>query len=186
MARTWRTVRGMGGAPGDETVTSPLYRSPVNGAGRPRKRRAPVSVPTGGRCTLGRCPPRRRSGPRPTAIPGHRAPDRVDHRVTLLVGLAGSVAIGVGALFVGRLAPTHSAALLVSLQHLASHRHIGYGLVTLGLLVLTGAWVLLGSQARYRPGGVRRVLVATTAWSVPMFVTPPLFSGDVWSTSPTG
>ena len=97
------------------------------------------------------------------------------------VGLLGSFLVAAGGLFLGRLAMTPGARPLVALQAAPQARTTGFTLVFGGLFLLTLAWLGLGDQLRGTADGVRRVWRAAGLWCVPLLVTPPLFSNDVWS-----
>jgi hypothetical protein len=99
----------------------------------------------------------------------------------LLSGLVGSSLVAVGGSFHARLALTPGARFLAALAHASWSRTMGYALAFAGLVVLTGAWLLLGREVRGRSEGVGRVLRAAALWVVPLLVTPPLFSNDAWS-----
>ena len=99
----------------------------------------------------------------------------------LATGLCGSLLVAAGGLFMGRLAATPGARVLVVLQSGPEARESGYVLVFSGLALLTVAWLGLGLRVRGAPDGVRRVWVATGLWAAPLMLTPPLFSNDVWS-----
>ena len=109
------------------------------------------------------------------------ATTRVDVRATLLLGSVGSLLVLVGTLFVGRLARTPSTRELVLLHRSPHAQTWGHVLVFAGLAVLLTAWGLLGLRVRGRSDGVRVVVLAAAAWSVPLLLTAPTFSGDVWS-----
>jgi hypothetical protein len=96
-------------------------------------------------------------------------------------GLCGSLLVAMGSLFMGRLAATPSAHFLVLLQARPHARSAGYGLVIVGLVLMSLAWWGLGVTTRGADDGVRRVLRAAWLWATPLIVTPPLFSNDVWS-----
>jgi len=89
--------------------------------------------------------------------------------------------VGVGGLFIGRLAATPGVGGLIRLQAGQSARTTGYLAVFGGLGLLTLAWWGLGVRVRGAPDGVRRAVLAAGLWAMPLMVTPPLFSKDVWS-----
>ena len=117
-------------------------------------------------------------------IRAHRlraAATQLDPRTTTTLGAVGGLLILLGTLFVGRLARTPSTRELVLLHRSPHAQTWGHALVFVGLAVLLGAWGLLGLRVRGRNDGVRAVLVAAAVWSVPLLLTAPTFSGDVWS-----
>ncbi len=83
-------------------------------------------------------------------------------RATVGAGLLGSAALAVGGYTVG--APPDAAHLPGALA-----------LSVAGVVLLLGAWWLL------RDSGARTVLTAAGLWSVPLLVTPPLFSRDLYA-----
>lgn len=106
---------------------------------------------------------------------------QVDPRVALVVGLLGSLLVAVGSGATGRLARTPAVRPLIALRHQAGVLTSGRVLLFAGLLVLTCGWVLLGLLVRQGRCSPRRVVLTGLAWSGPLLVTPPAFSGDVWS-----
>ena len=112
-------------------------------------------------------------------FPGVRA--QIASLPVLAVGLAGSLLVAFGGLFIGRLAVTPGVHALVVLQSGPHARRTGYVLVLSGLALLTLAWLALGVRTRGAPDGVRGVVLATGVWATPLLLTPPLFSNDVWS-----
>lgn len=64
---------------------------------------------------------------------------------------------------------------------------LGVFLVYTGIIVLLAAWLELVRRARSAPGPSRRGLVgALVAWALPIAVSPPLFSLDVYSYAAQG
>ncbi|MDX6374482.1 MAG: alpha,6-mannosyltransferase [Nocardioidaceae bacterium] len=57
-----------------------------------------------------------------------------------------------------------------------------------GLLLLTWAWLQVGRRAHYASDHdlLRTIRRAIFAWSAPLLIAPPLFSGDGWSYAATG
>jgi hypothetical protein len=106
---------------------------------------------------------------------------RLATTVTLLSGLVGSSLVAMGGSLHARLARTPGTRFLAALEQATWSRPVGYVLTFTGLVVLTGAWLLLGREVRGRREGVGRVLRATALWVVPLLLTPPLFSNDAWS-----
>ncbi len=89
--------------------------------------------------------------------------------------------LAVASLFVGRIAPTASAAPLVWTHHLPHAFAVGVVLQLVGLVVLTVAWWQLRHRVRGASDGVQRTVVAALVWFAPLALTPPMFSNDVWS-----
>lgn len=106
---------------------------------------------------------------------------KADPRVVTVVGLVGSLLVATGSFATGRLARTPEVGPLLALRHHAGVVTSGRVLLLAGLLVLTSAWVLLGLLVRRRRCGPRQVVLTGLAWSGPLLVSPPAFSGDVWS-----
>ena len=105
----------------------------------------------------------------------------VDARPALALGLVGALVVAVGTLGDGRLARTALARPLLEARHAPDVRPTSQVLLFLGLLVLTVAWWLLGRAVRGRADGPRTVTRAALLWSAPLVLTPPAFSGDLWS-----
>ncbi|MGO4422226.1 DUF2029 domain-containing protein, partial [Streptomyces sp. MCAF7] len=94
----------------------------------------------------------------------------------VLLGLAGSLALAAG----GRTA----GALPVADVLVPDSGGAALGLVStyFGLVLLVGAWLLLGCSVRGpRPPGPRELLVTLAVWAAPLLAAPPLFSRDVYS-----
>ena len=112
-------------------------------------------------------------------------------RRSLVVGAVGSsILTCVGAL-AGRLAVTPYLAgwmLIRTTGKVPGDTALATGISMLGLLLLTWAWVQIGRPShhasdRERLRTMRRAIVA---WSAPLLIAPPLFSGDGWSYAATG
>jgi hypothetical protein len=73
-----------------------------------------------------------------------------------------------------------------TIRHSPQHLHLGLAVSALGLLLLTWAWLGLRRFAGDELTGLRSVRIAVAAWSVPLLIAPPLFSGDGWSYVATG
>ncbi len=100
-------------------------------------------------------------------------------------GLAGVVVAVVGSYGAGALPaadPTAHWPVLGLLRHGAGPR-VGLALVYGGVAVLALSWLYLGRAVRRRePGTTTSALLATCAWwGVPLLVSVPLFSRDLWS-----
>jgi alpha-1,6-mannosyltransferase len=102
-----------------------------------------------------------------------------------LPGLAGTAMLGVGAIGVGWL-PLRTMLVDYSLVEVLRASTIGtliaHVLVFAGIAVLLQVWLTLGfelfSGLRMSPGTLTGILAV---WSVPLLVTPPMFSRDVYS-----
>ena len=103
----------------------------------------------------------------------------------LLLGLVGSFFIALGSLAVGWLGPGSNvrnwppiAAFRSNdlLVHISTFVVIGAGL----LLVI--AWLKLGSAMRKNPAtGLKRVIITSIVWAVPLTVSVPLYSRDLFA-----
>ncbi|RFA10660.1 hypothetical protein B7R54_16695 [Subtercola boreus] len=103
----------------------------------------------------------------------------------LLLGLVGSVFIALGSLAVGWLGPGSNVRgwpIIETLRgndllvHLSTFVVIGAGL----LLVI--AWLKLGSAMRKNPAdALKRVIVTSVAWALPLAVAVPLYSRDLFA-----
>jgi alpha-1,6-mannosyltransferase len=104
-------------------------------------------------------------------------------RRPLLLGLAGSLTLSVGALGAGgvlRHDPVLGNTPLAALRF--GHGYaIAVLLSYLGLAGLVWAWMLLGRDVLARRVGGRAVLSSTLVWLVPIVVSPPLFTRDPYS-----
>ena len=94
------------------------------------------------------------------------------HRVSVLVGLLGSLVIAAGSLATGRLAHTPLAAPLVALQRAPSVRPTGQVLLFVGILILCGAWWALGRSTRGCRDGPRVITGVAFVWSAPLILVP--------------
>jgi alpha-1,6-mannosyltransferase len=121
------------------------------------------------------------------------APHRVSFLVPGVTGLLGSGCVvlgasqpgspftvtGVGAWFFGNTAGAGPVG--------ANQRFLGIMLVYVGVALMLGSWFEVVRTVRARPGiPVGGVVVVGTAWALPIFVGPPLFSGDVYSYAAQG
>lgn len=107
-----------------------------------------------------------------------------------LVGLIGSVLLGVGALGVGYLPPRSRLGgdgLTDILRTTSVGRGFSHLLVIVGVIVLLRAWFQFGADVRAaRIAGTERLTRVFWLWAVPLMVTPPLFSQDVYSYTAQG
>lgn len=88
-------------------------------------------------------------------------------------GFAGSLLLAVGGFGVGAVPASLSDSWL---HESAVGRGVSLGACVLGVLLLLGAWWGLRSAV-----SERLVLLATGLWSLPLLVTPPLFSRDAYA-----
>jgi hypothetical protein len=111
------------------------------------------------------------------------------YRLRLLVGLIGSLSLTVGTLGIGWLAPASVLRSWVFFDVLRNSRGavaVSMALVVAGLLLLLVAWLALGlslrgERTRRRVSALRQVAVSITAWSIPLLVSFPLFSRDIFA-----
>ncbi|MBP2369332.1 polyprenol phosphomannose-dependent alpha 1,6 mannosyltransferase MptB [Pseudonocardia parietis] len=127
------------------------------------------------------------SAPRSGSRPSRRAglADRLGRppRGILLLGLAGTVLMFIGAPGGGGI-PVRDPILGNSAL---SFWRYGHGQILASLVVYTGlalmvwAWVRLGREVLARRAGGRAVLTVSGIWALPMLITPPLFTRDPYS-----
>lgn len=133
------------------------------------------------------------SNPRPDRIPSAREPGSsstgdswLDFVLRSVVpGFIATILIGIGALGVGWLP---LATALVDTSVVDALRSTTFGVVVAKSAVVVGAalllqsWLLMGHDVlRGRVTDPRRMWLALGAWSLPLMLTPPLFSRDVYS-----
>ena len=104
-------------------------------------------------------------------------------RRLLVGGLLGSTFTAIGGVGVGAVPRVRDpiAALLgvQGLHHSYAGRWIALALVLIGVLLLAASWWRLGRLlSRLSP---RAILVVAGLWSLPLLVSPPLFSRDVYA-----
>lgn len=128
----------------------------------------------------------------PAQIPSARVPG-VPHHDTLfdfvlrsvIPGFIATVLVGIGALGVGWL-PLDTiltdTAVVEALRSTTFGAIVSKIAVVAGIVLLLQSWLLLGFDVlRGRVANIRWLWLALTAWCVPLMVTPPLFSRDVYS-----
>ncbi|TCK25057.1 polyprenol phosphomannose-dependent alpha 1,6 mannosyltransferase MptB [Pseudonocardia endophytica] len=102
---------------------------------------------------------------------------------TLLLGVAGSVAMLVGGFGSGgtllRDPVLGNSAL--SFWRYGHGQQLAGMLIYAGLIVMVWAWVRLGRDVLARRVTGRGVLVTSVAWIVPLLISPPLFTRDPYS-----
>ena len=60
-------------------------------------------------------------------------------------------------------------------------RELATALIYLGVVLMAWAWIRLGREVLAHRVGGRAVLTTAGVWLIPMLVTPPLFTRDVFS-----
>ncbi|HYN75809.1 MAG TPA: polyprenol phosphomannose-dependent alpha 1,6 mannosyltransferase MptB, partial [Candidatus Limnocylindria bacterium] len=100
-------------------------------------------------------------------------------------GFLGSALMGIGALSVGFAAPSSgipTAPVLETLRLTAGWAVLGWITVVLGVAVLLQAWLRLGHHVRtasvVNPHQLLRLM---WLWALPLFLTPVMFSRDIFS-----
>lgn len=97
-------------------------------------------------------------------------------------GVVGSLLVALGGLVTQVLpgsSPVAGLPLLEAVRHSTGGRMAGLVVTMAGLALLASAWLGL----LHRP---RQVHLATTAWTLPLLLAPPLFSRDGWSYAAQG
>ena len=148
---------------------------------------SPVDEPT----TPERVPEPARVRPSAVGRPAETAPRTTGPRSRfgnpprgpLLLGLAGSLLMvlggfGAGGILIRDPILTNSPLGFWRFGH---GRELATALIYLGLFLMAWAWVRLGREVLAHRVGGRAVLSTAGAWLVPMLVTPPLFTRDVFS-----
>ncbi|RFA18023.1 hypothetical protein B7R25_15345 [Subtercola boreus] len=101
------------------------------------------------------------------------------------MGLVGSFFIVLGSLAVGWLGPGSNVRNWEPIQAIRSNDllvHISTFVVIGAGLLLVIAWLKLGSSLRQKPAdALRRVIVASIVWAVPLAVAVPLYSRDLFA-----
>jgi hypothetical protein len=104
---------------------------------------------------------------------------------TVVMGTVGSLMLLLGSLGVGWLAsvsPLRQEPLIIAMRFTTTGVIVSILLLAVGGMLLVREWLRLGQKLnRWGPGSGRWVRIAIAAWSVPMLVTVPLFSRDVYS-----
>lgn len=101
----------------------------------------------------------------------------------LVLGLSGSLAMltgGIGCAGVLRVDPILGDGPLSALRY-GHGRDLATAMFYLGLALLVAAWVWLGREVLAGRTGDRTVLVCAGTWLMPMLVSPPLFTRDVYA-----
>jgi alpha-1,6-mannosyltransferase len=112
--------------------------------------------------------------------------DDVDNpRSPILAGLLGSLAMMIGSIGVGWLAPVSGlrrVPLFIWMRTEAVGVALSIILLSFGGMLLVRAWLRLGQRVRvWGPGARKATLLATVAWGLPLMFSVPLFSRDVYA-----
>jgi len=91
--------------------------------------------------------------------------------------LFGSFGVG----WLGRDSQLRSWALFLTLHDAPAMLNLCAILVVIGGAALSVAWLLLGPVVRGRPEGLRTVIQVSILWALPLLMTVPLFSRDVFA-----
>lgn len=132
-------------------------------------------------------PATRRSSPTgdPADLPDRlrRVPGSAAQPLTVLLGLAGSAllaaaAVGAGGVLVRDPLLADGPLSWIRYGH---GRDMAMAAIYAGFALIVWAWVRLGRAVLAGAAGRREVLTAAAVWLVPMLVSPPLFTRDVYS-----
>jgi alpha-1,6-mannosyltransferase len=103
----------------------------------------------------------------------------------LILGLVASLFIALGSLGVGWLGPGTNVLSWPIINTLRSNDVAGWVLsivVILASILLIIAWLKLGVQMRSKPAeAMRRVLVASVVWAIPLICSVPLYTRDMFA-----
>src|SRR4051812_13423217 len=119
-------------------------------------------------------------------MPSDVVPVAARRRVTL-AGLLGGVLICVGSLSTGWIGPNSNVLHVSIIENARSSETVRTWwsvVVIIGGTVLVLAWIRLGTLLRHSddlPSRQRTVLSAAVAWAVPLLVTVPLYSRDMFA-----
>jgi hypothetical protein len=124
------------------------------------------------------------------AIDGEPAGNGWPRGVPTLLGAIGALGmslIALSSVTLGPHGPTGSAIErdVVALVPAKAAMPVGITAMTLGLMLVLGAWLVLGLLLR-RGASVRSLLKIAAAWAAPLAVGPPLFSRDIYSYAAQG
>jgi alpha-1,6-mannosyltransferase len=125
----------------------------------------------------------------------HIAPERGNNGwpagITVALGASGAlgmILISVSGVATGPTGPTGSSVerWIVSLTPKGTAGNVvGIVTMTLGLILVLGAWLILGLLLR-RGASLRPLYRITCVWSVPLLIGPPIFSRDLYSYAADG
>ena len=123
------------------------------------------------------------------------APERVNdgwpHGVTVALGAVGAIGmvlITVSGVATGPTGPTGSAVerwILSMTPKGTAGNVLGIVAMTLGLILVLGAWLVLGLLLR-RGASLRPLFKIACVWSLPLMIGPPIFSRDLYSYAADG
>jgi hypothetical protein len=120
-----------------------------------------------------------------TVIPGNGAPEVDNPRSPILAGFVGSVFMAIGSIGVGWLAPVSElrrVPIFIWMRTEAIGVALAIVLVAIGGMLLVRSWLRLGQRVRvWGPAARRATLLAVAAWGLPMVISVPLFSRDVYA-----
>ena len=102
---------------------------------------------------------------------------------TILLGVVGVSLISLGGAGAGAVLKIDPLLTNTSLSWIRyGHGHdLATAVLYLGLGLVIWAWVRLGRMVRNRYVGSAAVVIAIAAWTLPLLLTPPLFSKDIYS-----
>lgn len=106
-------------------------------------------------------------------------------RSPILAGFLGSVFMAIGSVGVGWLAPVSElrrVPVFIWMRTEALGVALAIVLVAVGGMLLVRAWLRLGQRVRvWGPAARKATLQAVAAWGLPMVISVPLFSRDVYA-----
>ena len=129
----------------------------------------------------------------PSQVPPPRSSGRVKRAESfydfalrsVIPGFVAAILVGIGALGVGWLpieTVLNDTSVVEALRTTTAGIVISKCSVAVGIVLLLQSWLLLGSDVlRGRVRDIRWLWGALAAWSLPLAITPPLFSRDVYS-----
>ena len=126
-----------------------------------------------------------------TRIAREDSADRWPRRTTVALGAAGAlgmVLVGVSGVAVGPTGPTDSSVerfILTFVPKGTAATAVGAVTMTLGLVLVVGAWLVLGWMLR-DGASVRPLNRIACIWAAPLLIGPPIFSRDLYSYAADG
>ncbi|HWO62017.1 MAG TPA: polyprenol phosphomannose-dependent alpha 1,6 mannosyltransferase MptB [Umezawaea sp.] len=102
---------------------------------------------------------------------------------TILLGVVGVSLLSIGGAGAGAVLKIDPLLTNTSLSWIryGHGRDLATGVLYAGLGLVIWAWVRLGRMVRNRYVGSAAVVIAIAAWTLPLLLSPPLFSKDVYS-----
>jgi alpha-1,6-mannosyltransferase len=102
---------------------------------------------------------------------------------TILLGLAGVTLVTMGAAGAGAVLKTDPLLTDTTLSWIRyGHGHdLATSTLYVGLGLVIWAWIRLGRMVRNNHVGTPAVVIAIAAWTLPLLLSPPLFSKDIYS-----